>query len=306
MNELTEQDNVPMRLRDALLQGDDVLKTFDANYLDILDRKFSDLRMRYKINFLHRAQLAGADIRKEEIHLVVFNQKNKSTNQWEPVGVPVFNYQFIVAKAKDVGGVEHITCKSEVEEVFNPFNGEFEKMLVSTATAHMKDGFKHEGKAMWKYAVNEKNHIWKNDPYGMLEKTAIVKAARRAAPNVLSKMYLADEPIDELIEETQKIAEKEDDIESTAKTIEKETKILEDNVDTTPKAEFIQIINELCGEITKTMSMEQKAVWMKDNLSVTSFNQLKQFSKTSLKKAIENLRNNKTNRFDDSDTPWEK
>jgi len=195
--------------------------------------------------------------------------------------------------------------KTEVEDVFNPIRGEFEKQLVATATVYRKNRQPVTFKARWKECYNSKNTIWTSRPYQMLEKTALANALRWAFPESMSGMFIQEEISEDDGGEALKIVQHEQDIEVTSKKIETEKKIIEDHVDKTGKDELIMALKVLSGDLTSGMeSLDEKGKWMKTNLSVTSFDQLKQFSKKSLKRAIENLKSKKANEFTTEELPW--
>ena len=293
-------------LRDfALQKSSEVKRMFDDNYLDIIDRLHSDLPMRYKIDFIQKAQLSGADPRKNQIHLTTYNSKDKVTGKWGKVGVCIFSYHFFLSVANQTGQFENSEIVSEVEDVFNPIKGESEKQLVSTATVYRKGRKPVIFKARWKECYNPKNLIWASRPYQMLEKTALANALRWAFPETMSGMFISEEINDNYVEEAEQTFNHEDAIEVTNKKIDNEKQILEDAEDMVSKDVYINTIGEFAEVLTKGFDMQEKGKWMKDNLSVKSFHDLKQFSKKSLKSAVMNLKDKKENRFTTEEIPWE-
>lgn len=269
MNALTKG-----RLDSYLLTGDDVKRNFDSNWLNIFDRLHHDLPDRYKLDFIHKAQLSGADPRKNQIHLTSYFSKKLG----HKIGVAVFSYHFFLDRANQTGEMCPPVVTTKVEEVFNPITGETVKELVSTASVERKGKGVATYKARWSECYNKMNPIWRERPYGMLEKTAIANVLRWAFPEVLSGMYIQEEvgvDHDEVIM-AEKVASNEQDIETTAKQMEKTEEVLEEisKGGRKKKEPIIEEIKKLAGVITKGFTMEQKVQWMSDTMKVDSFTRL--------------------------------
>ncbi len=177
------------KLEKQVITGDEALRSFDRNYLNLLQYQNADIPVQYLIDFIHKAQLTGADPRMNQIHLIsYFNRK-----LGHKVATPVFSYHFFIDRANQTREYLGTTVTTQVEEFFNPFTKEMMKDLVSTAVCRRKDRDPIEFKARWSEFYNDRNPIWKDKPYVMLEKTAIANALRRTFPEVLTGMYLEEE-----------------------------------------------------------------------------------------------------------------
>ena len=281
MNQVVKLSQYALKTTD-----EDVKKSFDQNYLDILDRMYADIPMRYKIDFLHKCQLHGADPRKNQVYLMTYNTKNRATGQWEKTGTTVFSYHFLIHMANQTGESLGVPVSTELEEVFDPISGEVKKMLVSTATAHRRGREPITFKARWWEFNNPKNPAWSQRPYQMLEKTAIANALRWAFPEALSGVFIREE----MEGDDREIIEiSENDIESTAKTIEKEKNLIEDVKDDVKKDDLVTAIAEAVNDLTKGLTMEDKASWMLANIKCTNRNELKVKTKKELKEILKKI-----------------
>jgi hypothetical protein len=272
-------------LTSLVLTGPEVKRNFDKNYLSILQKLNPDLPARYLIDFIHKAQLSGADPRKNQIHLTTYF----SSKLGHKVGVTVFSYHFFLNQANLTGEFGGVTVESRVEEVFNPMKGENEKQLVSIATAHRKGREAISFKARWNEFVNKNNPMWREKPYIMLEKTAIANALRWAFPEALSGMFIQEEIREDQEDElTQTIAAEFSHVKAEEE-VKKDEKILEQAKNSCENSEKVEQIKELAKKITKGMSLENKIDWQKTNLAVDKFDELKKRSPETLTMIIEQL-----------------
>ncbi|GAF73864.1 unnamed protein product [marine sediment metagenome] len=183
-----EQKNQLTTLVDKTLEIVDKkhMDIFNRNYLSMLYAEHEGLNPKYILNFIMKAQLAGADPRKNDVYLIERWTKNG------PVGTVVFSYNFMLSQALQTGEYKGIQVKSAKENVFDPHNCEEKEMLVATALVR-RDDVETEYKARWNEYNNPKNPQFKAKPYLMLEKCAIAGALRRAFPESLSNVFIEDE-----------------------------------------------------------------------------------------------------------------
>lgn len=186
MNDIAKRTEV---VSNALLNSGDVKREFEKNYIETLVKLNPQLPPRYLIDFIHKAQLTGANPALNQIHLTTYFSKKLG----HQVGVPVFSYHFFLNIANQTGEYEGVSVDSKVEEVFNPVTSKTVTMLVSTATVRRKGKGEVTFKARWNEFADTRNGMWQSKPYIMLEKTAIANALRWAFPEALSGMYISEE-----------------------------------------------------------------------------------------------------------------
>lgn len=272
-------------LQEYILKGDDVKRSFDANYLDILQKMYPDLHLRYLVDFIHKAQLSGADPRKNQIHLSTY-YSNKLGHK---VGVPVFSYHFFLNQANMTKEFEGITVSTTLEDVFDPISAETKKQLVSTAAIFRKGRKPVEFKARWNECFNPKNSIWKERPYQMLEKTAIANGLRWQYPETLSGMFIEEEIREDHYEEAEKILEIDTKHEKAIEAVKEDANILDNAKNIKDIAHCIEAIKLLAKKITKGMKSDRKVEWMKTELEVDKFDELGKKSIEELREIIKKL-----------------
>ena len=273
-------------LASQALTGADVKKTFDDNWLNIFDRMHHDVPMSYKIDFLHKAQLTGADPRKNQIYLTSYYSKKLG----HKIGTTVFSYHFFLAQANQTGEYEGVEVSSGIEEVFDPKTLKPKSELVSTAIVYRKNKKPVIFKARWSEFFNSNNPMWNSKPYTMLEKTAIANALRWAFPEALSGMFISEEIRDDDLAEIEKIAERESDMETTAVKMEKVEESLKESGQRQTKEQLKKDIIELSEEITKGMNKEERGKFLRETLEVDSFGRLMDKKKDELEFLVRDLK----------------
>lgn len=167
------------KIQGALLDGDDVQRVFDRAFLKKLTWEHRDKEPIDIINFLHKAQLSGADPRRDEIYLVGYFDKRSGKMKCSTI----YSYHFMLKRAATHPDFNGVNVKSEPLDVFNPISGETVKMLVATASTVRKN-VTLEFQAHWNEFFQPFNPIWKSKPRTMLEKCAVANVLRRAFPDV--------------------------------------------------------------------------------------------------------------------------
>jgi hypothetical protein len=286
MNDKTSKA-LPESLNSMAISGPDVKRSFDQNYLDILQRIHHDLPIRYLVDFLHKAQLSGADPRLNQIHLTSY-YSNKLNSK---VGVTVFSYHFFLNQANQTGEMLGLNVNSEVESVFNPLTGEESNQLVATATVERKGRGKTIFKARWKEFYNQQSPQWKEKPYVMLEKTAIANVLRWAFPEALSGMFISEEINEEHIDQAAEESWKSEVIEITGKKIN-ESKIESELIKSgSSKSDLFEQIKFLIDERTKGMKAIEKGQWIYSNIKVRNVAEIKIIPLSDQQKILDKLKN---------------
>jgi hypothetical protein len=162
---------------------------FNENWLRQFDKKHPDFTDMDKVEFIQRAQLEGADPRKNEIYLTGYF----SPKLGRKVATTIISYHYLVKRAEEHPSFKGMTCTVLPEEVFNPHTSKNEKQLVATATIYRKGYEPYEHKSMWNEYNNSKNPIWRDKPYAMLRKCAIAGAIRMVFPNIGKGLMIGEE-----------------------------------------------------------------------------------------------------------------
>nr|BDT27315.1 hypothetical protein BHI3_07810 [Bacteriovorax sp. HI3] len=173
--------------RFLLTQG--VKRTFEENYIRGLFESNKDIDQSFVVDFLHQAQLSGANPAQKQIYLVKYWNKGIG----KKVGVVVFSYHFFLNQANQTGEVEGLEVETKLEKVYDPITREEREELVATAIVKRKGRGATTHKARWSEFYNPNSDQWKLRPYGMLEKCAIANVLRWAFPEALSGMFIEDE-----------------------------------------------------------------------------------------------------------------
>lgn len=268
------------RLRDYqdLFKSHDKENVFNDNYLDILDRLHPDLPMRYKVDFVMKAALTGADPRKGQIHLTSYFSKKLG----HKVGVCVHSYHFFINQANQTGELGGFSVETALEDIYNPLTQETAKELVATAVIERKGRKAVTFKARWSECFNKMSDNWKNRPYQMLEKTAIAGGMRWQFPEVLSNMYIEEEIRDEHIVEAERVTESfEKEKKAKQKIVEIEDAKKEAVLGN--KSDIIKVLIDKCNSSTGGMTVDDKVCWLKENYGVASPDDLKRLPVDKLK-----------------------
>lgn len=188
--------NQLINYEDVLLK-DDVKRTFEKNYLQMLFNENRELPKTHIIEFIHKAQQTGANPSLNQIFLI---KRNTKKDGW--VGTTVFSYNFLLAIAAQTGQFNGYEIETKPIEKFDVSSMESKKMLASTCTVK-RNGFSYPFTAYFdefaqyfrdfKTGEQKLNTIWESKPYMMLEKCAIANALRRAFPEALSGIYCEEE-----------------------------------------------------------------------------------------------------------------
>lgn len=274
-----------------LLLKNDVKRTFEENYLQMLFTKHHELPKSDIIEFIHKAQQTGANPSLNQIFLIERN--TKVGFEWKKVGTVVFSYNFIQAVANQTGEYQGYTIKTGLVEKFDINTFEVKKMLASECVVK-RNGFEFPYIAYFDEYVQVKDGkatgTWASKPYMMIEKCALSGALRRAFPEALSGMY-CEEEMDSMSTEVDKKANN-DAVEAIATMkVEKVEAIIEKSKpeSVAESSELIEGIRELLGEFTKGANATQKAKAMQDVCGVNQFALLKSKSIPELKAILESL-----------------
>lgn len=200
MNDKTTQLTPYDHFKSLVVAGDDIAKHFNENALKLIFHKHKNkLDAGYIVDYLHKAQLSGADPRLNQIYLIPRWDKKAGKN----VGVIVWSYHFFMSIAASHSDFNGADVTAIPEDVFNPLTGEAKKELVATATVWRGDK-KFTRRARWSEYYNEKNPTWRDKPYSMLEKCALSLAVRAAFPAQLNYM-MTDVEMDKTINDANTI-----------------------------------------------------------------------------------------------------
>lgn len=286
------QNSLPSTsLVDLQITGSEAKRIFDSNYLLMLAQRHPGLDKKYLINFLHRAQLTGADPRIEQIYLVERNNKIKGKNgqqdQWEKVGIVVFSYGFVlgvVQEHKDYGGIQSRveTRKRYLPKMKRGQYGDLEldleggvterEELCAVATVY-RDEMPYEYVAWISDYYQAKNPKWASSPDTMLRKCAEVAACRHAFADKVQGFYGREEVEsafgDQVAVEVQgEVIEAE----KTQKAVESAVSLEElKSRDHEKRRELHRKVAEITNFFTKGMAMQQKSEWVTKNLGVMRF-----------------------------------
>lgn len=273
------------KLSDLSLDAKGMKARFDKNYLEIIDRLHPNLPLRYKIDFVQKAALTGADPRLNQVHLTSYFSRKVG----HEIGVTVFSYHFFLNQANQTGEYEGVDVNTALEDVFNPIKKENQKELVSTAIVYRKGHRPTTFKARWSECFNSKNPMWNERPYAMLEKTSIANALRWAFPEALSGMFIQEEINSQHIEEAEVISVKEKEEAIAVEKNEKSKEIISKAKNKSTKENLIDAIAEITAFVTKEMNKDAKIKYMHNILEVKSFNGLKSKTVKELTDLLEEL-----------------
>ncbi len=247
----------PVQYSSYQISSNDAKRTFDENYLRILFNQNADIDISYVIDFLHQAQLSGANPAQKQIYLTKYYNKT----QGRKVGVVVFSYHFFLSQANLTGEMRGLKVETVVEEIYNPITKQTEKELVSTATVTREGRGSTVFKARWSEFYNKNSPQWQEKPYIMLEKTAIANVLRWAFPESLSGMFIDEEMSEDNYEGVYKVNDPSA-INAAAATADKREKVLANAVDTNEIQALAAAVEELLGQV-KTYNLTEKTGLLK-------------------------------------------
>jgi len=262
-----------------LLKGDEVKRSFAADYIAQLFKTYtcdqSDI-----VQFLHQAQLSGANPVLKEIYLIERNTKVKGEfgqDRWVKRGTVVYSYNFLLRVAAQTKEFDGYTEDFKVEKVFDPIlkkTGSEE--LVCTVTVKRRGHGEYPYTARWS-EYDQDNTQWRSKPYVMLGKTALAGALRRAFPEAMGGVYLEEEFREDDLEMEAIAKEKDKAIEvSVEKKIEKQAVLTEKIENEDERTKAIELIKERLGKITKGQDATQKGLALKEICGVLKFQDLGQ------------------------------
>lgn len=280
-----------------LLLQDNVQITFEENYLRMLFDKHRELPKSDIVEFLHKAQLTGANPCLNQIFLIERNVK--VGYEWKKTGTVVFSYNFLQAYARKFPGYGGYKFRTFIADKFDIHTFEAKKML---ACEHIvtRDGIEFPYTAYFDEYVQTKlnpetkkmeaTSAWANKPYMMIEKCSLAGALRRAYPEILAGMYVEEE-MDSVINELDKEEEnKAIEAEATLR-VEKYEAIVEkakpENI--TAHKVLIEGVKILLGELTAGETKEQKAKALTDVCGVGTFSALELKTDDELKALTEKI-----------------
>jgi len=288
-------------LKEAMLSGEGVKRQFADNYIKILLQKHPALDLKYIVNFLHKAQITGANPAMDEIYLIERKTKN-SRGEWDVVGSVVFNYRFFLQKAKENPKYQTVKTIVGVGDYFNPISSETIKTLFCTATVLMENNCDVSFTAWFPEFVQMKDEyvnkektgnqtpvgLWASKPYFMIEKCAIANASRWAAPKELSGMYIEEESGIENAETDKR----NDFIEAESKKVEVVQRIEKSKELREEKPQLESVIGEIkthLATLTDGMKSVGKAAFMFEKIGIKSFKELSCMSLEEVKEICSNL-----------------
>lgn len=263
-----------------LLKSEDVKRSFEKDWLLRLFAKHKEIPQSDVIQFIHKAQLTGANPMLDQIFLI--ERKVKVTeygqpDRWEKRGTIVFSYQFLNAKANETGEFEGYKITTGPKERFNPFNPDQSKKELCSTCIVTRKGFEFSYDAWWS-EYQQDNAQWRSKPYLMLEKCAFAGALRRGFPEALSGIYIEDEMKEEDFDLEIEKRMKNEAIDATASKVEDQVKSLEARLispdEKEKKIALIEVIKGNMSYLTQGMDLQGKGSAMTIYLGVKRFDDL--------------------------------
>lgn len=203
-NMMVEQKTELDRRVDLLLgfasnANSDVKRAMDRNFLKILVDSNPDLDKKYFIDFIHKAQLTGADPRLNQIYLIPHKSWNGQLQGYELKGQTIFNYMFYMQLAQSTGQLEDWGYEVVEDGYLCIITGKKKPSWKATAWVKRKGrakviydcDFWEVAKLDHKTGLPQSN--WKVSPKFMLKKCAIAGAFRWAFPETMGNFYIAEE-----------------------------------------------------------------------------------------------------------------
>jgi phage recombination protein Bet len=196
----TELDRkVDLLLSLSTTTKNDVKKAFDRNFLKILVDANPDIDKKYFLDFIHKAQLTGADPRLNQIYLIPHKTKNYDTQEFEIKGTVMFNYMFYMQLAQQTGQLEDWGYEVVEDAYLDIISGRKKPSWKATAWVKRKGREQVDYECdFWEIAkLDFKTGLptatWKSAPKFMMRKCAIAGAFRWAFPETLGNFYIYEE-----------------------------------------------------------------------------------------------------------------
>jgi len=257
-----------------LLKGEDVKRSFAANYVAQLFKSYSCSQDDI-IQFLHQAQISGANPVLKEIYLIERNTKIKGEHgqdKWVKRGTVVYSYNFLLRVAAQTGQFDGYTEKFEVEKVFDPITRKAgQEELTCTVTVKRKGHGEYPYTARWT-EYSQDNTQWRSKPYVMLGKCALAGALRRAFPEAMGGVFLEEELREEDLDLQNQAKEKDLAIEASAEIKQEKEALLLDKIENEDERDqALALIKERMGKITKGQDAAQRGAALKEICGVLKF-----------------------------------
>lgn len=203
MNDVAVQNDLDRKV-DLLLAlsstaKSDVKKELDRNFLKILVDANPSMDKKYFLDFIHKAQLTGADPRLNQIYLIPHKTKNYDTQEFEVKGTVMFNYMFYMQLAQQTAQLEDWGCDVLEDGYLDIITGRKKPSWKAIAWVKRKGrekvfyecDFWEIAKLDYKTGLPSSN--WKTMPKFMVRKCAIAGAFRWAFPETLGNFYISEE-----------------------------------------------------------------------------------------------------------------
>ena len=261
-----------------LLKGEGVKRSFAASYIAQLFKNYSCDQADI-VQFLHQAQLSGANPVLKEIYLIERNTKVKGEfgqEKWVKRGTVVYSYNFLLRVAAQTGQFDGYTEQFKVESIFNPITGKTgNDELFCTVVVNRKGHGSYPYTSRWSEYAQD-NSQWRSKPYLMLGKTALAGALRRAFPETLGGVFLEEEfKEDDLDKEGEKKAVA-DAIEAQVEIKEEQAKVSVEKVELEDeRSQALSLIKERMGKLTFGQTAIEKGKALKEICGVLKFDDLK-------------------------------
>jgi phage recombination protein Bet len=264
MNEVTVQNDLDRKV-DLLLAlsstaKSDVKKALDRNFLKILVDANPSMDKKYFLDFIHKAQLTGADPRLNQIYLIPHKTKNYDTKEFEVKGTVMFNYMFYMQLATNTGQLEDWGSDVVEDAYLDIITGRKKPSWKAIAWVKRKGREKVYYECdFWEISKLDFNTglpsgNWKSMPKFMVRKCAIAGAFRWAFPETLGNFYISEEMdkvIDVEISQPSVLVKKE----AVAQKISKDVKKV---VETEQLAQVGQIENtQIDADIEQSQESEE-------------------------------------------------
>ena len=267
-----------------LLPAGEVQRTFAENYLQYLFAENRDIPQSDVIQFLHQAQITGANPANKQIYLIkrkVKEEDERGNDVWRKRGTVVFSYQFILAVAAKTGEFAGYTSKVETRKRFDPVLKKWseDELLASVVVRRANKG-EYPYEAWWsEYAGYTSGGFltgqWKTKPYVMLEKCAIAGALRRAFPEAMSGMYCEEEFSEDDQQKVLDAKVKDEAIEVRAETVVEQRVVSHEKMEhEEERAKVISQIGLDLGALCAGGTIDAKGKTMLDLCGVSKFKDL--------------------------------
>jgi phage recombination protein Bet len=151
------------------------------------------------IDFIHKAQLTGADPRLNQIYLIPHKTTNYQTGVTEYKGTVMFNYMFYLQLAQQTGQLEDWGSDVIEDAYLDITTGKKRPSWKAVAWVKRKGREKVFYECdFWEiakldYKSGMPSSTWKTSPKFMVRKCAIAGAFRWAFPETLGNFYIAEE-----------------------------------------------------------------------------------------------------------------